>query len=252
MKHPFVSIITVCYNAADVIEMTLKSIRRQEYDNFEYIVIDGASTDGTQEILLQNRDIITKYISEKDNGIYDAMNKGLYLAQGDYVWFINAGDKIPHKTTLLDIMESSILMQDIYCGQTKIINKSGEKIGKRRLKLPKTIKKNSFLWGMVVCHQSFIVKRSIVSKYDTSYRHCADFDWMLKAVDKADKQLISRSSHTFSYFLEGGHASQNVFKANWERFEIMIKHFGPIKAIVYNFLMLFRFIWAKITHKQMA
>lgn len=105
MKHPLVSIITVCYNAKDTIESTINSIRDQVYDNIEYIVVDGDSTDGTKEIIEQNRDAINIYISEPDKGLYYAMNKGLDIANGEYVWFMNSGDRIPHSNTLLKIME---------------------------------------------------------------------------------------------------------------------------------------------------
>lgn len=98
MRHPSVSIITVCYNAQDTIEVTINSVRRQTYDNYEYIIVDGASTDDTMLIVEQNRDAVTRYISEPDEGLYYAMNKALDMATGDYVWFINAGDRIPHAT----------------------------------------------------------------------------------------------------------------------------------------------------------
>ncbi|MBR1770281.1 MAG: glycosyltransferase [Bacteroidales bacterium] len=252
MNHPFISIITVCYNAKDLMEATINSVRKQTYDNYEYIVIDGDSTDGTKELIMQNRDAIDKFVSQKDDGIYDAMNKGLDLAEGDYVWFINAGDRIPHSNTLEKIMTSSYLRQDIYYGKTKIINKDGEVIGDRRLKEPDVLNKNSFLWGMLVCHQAAIVKKSLVKHYDTKYRISADYDWLLSAIEKADPTLLRHSKRTYCHFLEGGISGKRMWKGNRERYRIMIKHYGFFKATRYNILMAFRYIKDRLSGVSMT
>jgi glycosyltransferase involved in cell wall biosynthesis len=245
-RQPLVSIITVCYNAKDTIEMTINSVRKQIYENIEYIVVDGDSTDGTKDIIEQNHDAITKYISEKDNGLYYAMNKGLDMAEGEYVWFLNAGDIIPHSDTLFKIMDSTYIMQDIYYGQTKIIDSKGHTIGRRRLKPPKQLTKNSFLWGMLVCHQAAIVRKDIVRHYDTRYKITADYDWLLSAIERADVTHIRHSSRTYCKFLEGGISRKNMWQGNKERYHIMIKHYGFIRATFYNCLMAFRFIFTTI------
>ena len=252
MRHPLVSIITVCYNAQDTIEKTINSVRKQTYDNYEYIVVDGASTDDTMLIVEQNRDIITKYISEKDDGIYYAMNKALDMATGEYVWFINAGDRIPHANTLEKIMESSYVFQDIYYGKTKIINNNGKVIAERRLKLPHNLTRYSFLWGMVVCHQSAIVRREIVGKYDTQYKISADYDWLLSAIENAHPDKMRRSRRTYSYFLAGGMSKTHMKKGNTERFKIMVKHYGIFLAVIFNVFMVFRYVRDRLTRKSMA
>lgn len=252
MIHPSVSIITVCYNAKDLIEPTINSVRKQNYDNFEYIIIDGDSNDGTKEIIEQNRDAVDQYLSEPDKGLYYAMNKGLDLAKGDYVWFINAGDRIPHHNTLQKIMDSSYLRQDIYYGRTKIINKEGEVIGKRRLKEPEVLTKDSFLMGMLVCHQAAIVKRSLARHYNTKYKITADYDWLLYAIEKADPTLVRHSKRTYCYFLEGGVSRKKMWQGNRERYQIMIKHYGLFKATCYNIIMTFRFLKDKIKGTPMT
>lgn len=252
MKNPLVSIITVCYNAQDYIESTINSIRTQTYNNIEYIIVDGDSTDNTKTIIDQNRDCVDKYISEKDDGLYFAMNKGLDMASGDYVWFINAGDRIPHSHTLQKIMESSFIAQDIYYGATKIIDRKGNVVGKRRLKEPEVLTKKTFLKGMLVCHQAAIVKKSLVSHYKTCYRISSDFDWLLSAIERADPSLIRHSSRTYCYFLQGGIARQNMFKANMERFRIMIGHYGFVKATYHNILMAFRYIGDRVKGTPMT
>ena len=247
MRQPLVSIITVCYNAKDTIESTINSVRNQIYENIEYIIIDGASTDGTKEIIEQNRDCVTKFVSEPDRGLYFAMNKGLDLATGEYVWFLNAGDRIPHSNTLFKIMDSSYILQDIYYGQTKIIDKDGHTKGKRRLKPPHYLTKDSFKWGMLVCHQAAIVKKSLTRHYDTRYKVCADYDWLLSVIERGDPTLMRHSSRTYVKFLEGGMSSKRMNESNRERYRIMIKHYGFIKATFYNCLLFFRFIKSKIT-----
>ena len=91
-KKPLISVITVCYNSYEMLQRTIKSVRMQTYSEIEYIVIDGASKDSTLRLIKENEDIINLWISEPDNGLYYAMNKGLDLANGDYVIYINAGD----------------------------------------------------------------------------------------------------------------------------------------------------------------
>ena len=246
MRKPLVSIITVCYNAQDVIESTINSVRIQDYENIEYIVVDGNSSDDTKIIIEQNRDAITKFISEPDNGLYYAMNKGLDMATGEYVWFINAGDRIAHSNTLSKIMSSSLILQDIYYGKTKIINKQGQVIGERRLTPPARLNRNSFKMGMLVCHQAIIIKKKLTTHYNTKYSITSDYDWVQSAIEKASPEKIRNTHLTFCKFLEGGISSKRMNKANMERFHIMIEHFGLFQALFFNFIMSFRFIKSKI------
>ena len=93
-KSPLISIITVSYNAVKVIEQTISSVVNLNFDDYEYIIVDGGSTDGTIDVIKNYKDKITQWISEPDKGIYDAMNKGAYIAKGEYLIYINAGDQI--------------------------------------------------------------------------------------------------------------------------------------------------------------
>lgn len=239
-KKPLVSVITVCYNSAEMLQRTIKSLRIQTYKEIEYIVIDGASKDNTLQVIKENQDIINLWISEPDNGLYFAMNKGLELANGDYVIFINAGDMFYSPETLEKIFANHQDDVDIYYGDTMILAENLKELGSRRLTPPKQLTKNSFRWGMTVCHQSIFIKRSIAPKYDTSYRITADYDWVLSSIENAKK--IVNTKQYISKFLSGGLSSKHIMKANKERFRIMIKHYGLITALWYNFLMLFRLI----------
>ena len=102
MNHQIkISVITVVYNGIDLLRGTMESVFAQTYPNIEYIIIDGNSNDGTLELIKENESKITKWISEPDKGLYDAMNKGIKLATGDFLWFMNAGDRIFAKDTLM-------------------------------------------------------------------------------------------------------------------------------------------------------
>ena len=241
MINPKISIITVTFNAENVLERTLKSIQRQEYNNIESIIVDGASNDGTLEIVKKYPDVVTKWISEKDNGLYDAMNKGLDLATGDYVWFLNAGDTIAKKNILDYFFGEEFTMRDIYYGETMIVDKKGKSRGNRRLRTKQDMTWKDFRWGMLVCHQSVLVKRTIAPKYNLNYKIAADYEWVLESFKRA--KLILGTKHKVSCYLEGGLSGKNIFKANKERFQIMKKYYGLIPTIWYNFLMVFRFLY---------
>ncbi len=241
MINPKVSIITVTYNAEEVLERTLESIGNLKYDNVESIVVDGGSTDGTVEIIKKYGHVVTKWVSEKDDGIYYAMNKGLDMAEGGYVWFLNAGDTISKLDILNYIFGGENFERDIYYGQTNVVDIDGKLIGGRRLKAKMDITWKDFRWGMLICHQSILIKKSIAPKYDTNYKVAADYGWVLESLKRADS--IMGTKHRFSNFLEGGFSSNNYLRANKERFAIMRKHYGLIPTIWYNILMSFRFLF---------
>ena len=165
MFQPKLSIITIVYNNVQDIERTLKSIIGQTYPDIEYIVIDGASTDGTLDIIKKYENRIAKLISEKDDGIYDAMNKGLAVATGDYVLFMNSGDEIYTNNTVANVFATED-DADIYYGETEMINDAGESLGKRRHKAPRQLTWKSFKYGMSVSHQAIYIKRSLTVQYD--------------------------------------------------------------------------------------
>ncbi len=235
-----VSIITVCYNAEKELQTTIESVRNQTYKNIDYVIVDGASKDGTLDVIKQNSDVVSRWVSEKDGGLYYAMNKGLDLACGDYVLFLNAGDMFFEDTTLEKMLACSATAQDIYYGDTMILSQAGEPLGRRRLALPKRLSEKSFRWGMTVCHQSILIRKDLCSYYDTNYRITADYDWVLSAIERADKEKICNTGLFVSKFLQGGISSKNIKKANMERFVIMRKHYGLIPTVWYNVLMLFR------------
>ena len=176
---PKISIITVVYNAVGLLERTINSVLAQTYPHIEYIIIDGASTDGTLSIIEKYRTKIHTIISEKDKGIYDAMNKGLHNATGGYVLFLNAGDELYSTTTLQEIFSLSP-NADVYYGNTKVIDELGKELGNRRHTPPKQLTWTSLKYGMCVSHQSFIAKRTLCDDYNLQYRIAAALFLLMK------------------------------------------------------------------------
>ena len=158
--NPRFSIITVTYNAGKVLEDTIQSIVTQTYKNIEYIIVDGASTDNTLQIVEKYGHHIHKVVSEPDKGLYDAMNKGMKLATGDYLCFLNAGDSF-HEDDTLQLMVHSITgneLPDILYGETAIVDAAGHFLHMRRLSAPEHLTWKSFKQGMLVCHQAFFAR----------------------------------------------------------------------------------------------
>lgn len=245
---PKISIITVVYNDAQGLETTLQSVANQSYKNIEYIVVDGASKDNTLEVIKKNEAKISIWKSEPDKGIYDAMNKGLALATGDYVWFMNAGDVIYNNETLSDIFKTCEANADVYYGETQEINMAGEAIGLRRLKTPEQLNWLSFKRGMLVSHQSILIKKSFCKNYDTQYKISADIDWVIYALRKSKK--IVNTKLILSKFEVGGMSRQNIKTGLQERFKIMVKHYGFFSTALNHIPIAFNFFSYLIKNKR--
>ena len=238
-NQPVVSIITVVFNGIDTLERTVKSVVNQTYQNIEYIIVDGGSNDGTLNLIKKYEKNISKWISEPDNGLYDAMNKGIMLATGDYFWFINSGDEIAANDTLQKVFEKSDLA-DFYYGQTVMIDNDNQIIGSRRLTPPDNLTWKDFRNGMLVSHQSVIVSRKVAGMYDINYRFSADFEWTLSSLKKSSKTVNTHLA--LSKFLDGGLTKKNIVPGLRERFKIMSNHFGLFSTIIYHIPIGFRFI----------
>lgn len=245
---PKISIITVVYNDANGLETTIKSVASQSYKNIEYIVIDGASKDGTLERIKNNESKISTWKSEPDKGIYDAMNKGLALATGDYVWFMNAGDIIFAPNTLELIFTTCEANADVYYGETQEISMTGEPIGLRRLKTPEQLNWLSFKRGMLVSHQSILIKKTLCKNYDTQYKISADIDWVIFALRKSKK--IINTKLILSMFEVGGMSRQNIKTGLKERFKIMVKNYGFISTTLNHIPIAFNFFAYLIKNKR--
>jgi glycosyltransferase involved in cell wall biosynthesis len=244
---PKISIITVVYNGEKHIGRTIESVVNQSYSPIEYIIIDGKSTDGTLKVIESYPGII-KLISEPDQGLYDAMNKGLQLATGSYVWFLNSGDQIYSPDTVEKMVEGMEGLPDIIYGGTMIIDEAQNEVGDRRLRPPDQLTWKSFRKGMVVCHQSILVKRDLAPRYNLEYRFSADIDWVIRASLKAG--LIHKSGLVLSRFLEGGLTDHNIKAGLKERFRIMTRYYGLIPTILRHFLFGIRLTNYYLKHRR--
>ncbi len=243
---PILSIITVVYNGEEFIERTIKSVAAQSFKKYEYLIIDGASKDNTLKIIEKYSNVVSKFISEPDKGIYDAMNKGLSMASSEYVLFLNAGDTLHSESTL-----SSILWDknaDVYYGRTYLVNDKGCVLGESRLIPPKNLSWKKLKLGMLVCHQSFIVRKEVATNYDLKYKIVSDYDWMIRCL-KASGNIFNTELF-ISDFLEGGFSRQNERKAWKERFVVMKKYYGVLITILCHVIIVFRFFYIKVKKKK--
>lgn len=234
------TIITCTFNASKYIDRTLNSVRNQSYPHIEHFIIDGVSKDDTvkkaQTYAYDSRyPVIVK--SEPDKGLYDAMNKGIQLAKGDYIIFLNAGDEFAEEDTLTSVAEQlkGKQLPGVIYGNTDIVDENGNFLRKRRLAPPETLSWRSFKHGMLVCHQSFYAKTDIAQKvpYNLNYKLSADVDWCIRIMKEAEQQgLTLWNTHmTLCSYLEGGMSVKSHRASLKERFKIMSDHYGKIATI---------------------
>lgn len=185
--HLKISIITVCYNAESCIEKAIQSVSEQTYKNFEHIVIDGQSTDQTLAIVNKYKGDISKIISEKDSGVFDAMNKGVNHSTGDIIYFLNSDDYF-YESNILEMIEQEFLKSpstDLLNGKV-VVDTGIKNYDKSAFTAPCKTKKDLLTHGL--CHQRVFVKRRLFEKYglfNTRYKICADFDWLMKVFNSS-------------------------------------------------------------------
>ncbi|RNC66123.1 glycosyltransferase family 2 protein [Proteiniphilum sp. X52] len=253
------SVITVTFNAEETLERTLKSVQEQTYPDLEHLIVDGASRDGTGELVHkyakgkgngQEGEVTAerkanaeekmsshtqlRWVSEPDRGLYDAMNKAIGMASGDYLCFLNAGDTFHSPDTVEKMMHSLDTNQppDILYGETAIVDDRGTFLHMRRLQAPEKLNWKSFKQGMLVCHQAFIVKRELAEPYDLSYRFSSDFDWCIRMMKKATS--IHNTRLTLINYLNEGTTTANRKASLKERYRIMAKYYGQISTFSHH------------------
>jgi glycosyltransferase involved in cell wall biosynthesis len=244
--QPTVTFITVVFNGEKELEPTILSIINQTYPHIEYVVIDGGSTDSTLDIIKKYRDKISYFISELDKGLYDAMNKGIKAATGDYFWFMNAGDLVYSSDTLEKIFANRNAFPDVIYGETEMIDKNGNSIGMRRLKAPETLSWKSLQWGMVVCHQSFIVKKDKCIPYDLHFRIASDINWMIEVLKRSEH--IYNTHLILAKFRTSGLSYNNIPTSLKERFRIMKRNYGFTRTVFNHIIIGAKFFWYVLRH----
>jgi glycosyltransferase involved in cell wall biosynthesis len=247
VAQPILSVITLVYNNVNDIERTMLSVLGQTYPNIEYILIDGLSKDGTLDVIKRYEKRIAKFISEKDDGIYDAMNKGLELATGDFVIFMNSGDEFYDAETVAAVFATAP-DADIYYGETEMIDSDGQSLGQRRHTAPEQLTWRSFKFGMSVSHQAIYIKQDLLEPYDDQYELSADIDWIIRAAKKA-KKIVNVNRYVAKY-LVGGMSKTRHSQSLMERFDIMKKHYGLLPTILNHFVIAFNLGWYWLKNRK--
>lgn len=255
------SIITITYNAEKMLQRTLDSVRSQTYRDMEHLIVDGASTDKTVAMADAYRqrasyDVVVR--SEPDRGIYDAMNKGLRQATGDYVVFMNAGDTFHDERTLERVLggitelrnsETPELRPAVIYGDTDIVDSEGRFLRKRHLSVPERLTWRSFRRGMLVCHQAFYARLDIARDipYDLQYRHSADVDWCIRVMKEAERRHLPlrRVPGVVADFMDGGNTTRNHRASLKERFTVMRCHYGLLTTLTMHVWFLVRAVLRK-------
>lgn len=244
MSQPLFSIITITYNAATTLPPTLRSVESQTFTNYEYIVVDGASKDDTVA-LVEASTLKARLISEPDKGLYDAMNKGLKMATGEYLIFLNAGDAFHAPDTLQCIADAiGNNRPGVVYGETAIVDADRQFLMMRRLKAPEKLTWRSFANGMLVCHQAFIARRDIAPLYDMHYRYSADVDWCIRCMKQTDELLNTHL--TLIDYLNEGETTRHHRASLKERFAVMCRHYGTIPTVLRHIGFALRYAVARV------
>ena len=215
-KYPKVSIITVVYNGAAHLEQTIQSVLKQSYDNMEYIIIDGGSTDGTLDLVKQYADDIAYWVSEPDGGIYDAMNKGIAKATGEIVGLINADDWYEEDAIEKVLQAFEKTEADVLHGGMFIVKEKGEGFVKSVTEDLGILSK-----GMLLNHPTVFAKRSLYEQhggFDTSYRIVADWEMMMRWKSQGVK--FTALDETLANFRMGGVSSEHLKRSFEEKHRV--------------------------------
>lgn len=228
-----ISVITVVFNNKKTLEETIKSVLSQGYENIEYIIVDGKSTDGTLDIIKKYKGNITKYVSEKDEGIYDAMNKGVDMATGDLVYFLNSDDifydshvvekvaKEFSKNKECDYLYGGVVCRNIFnSGQDSIFLKE--------------ISEHSMKMGQNIPHQSLFVRRGVfdeIGLFNSNIKVNADYDFDCRLVKANKKGLFVK--HLITYYSQQGYSSKGGWNLYKEKISVIKNHFGFFYASLY-------------------
>jgi glycosyltransferase involved in cell wall biosynthesis len=247
LNLPLISVITVCWNAAATIEKTLASIAGQTYTNVESVIVDGLSTDGTLDIVARYRNASTKFVSGKDGGIYDAMNKGIALATGDVLYFLNADDSFVDERVLADVAEafaedaSRLLVYGnvVYAGAPPGIV-YGRATPFESFDVEEFLRKP-------FCHQAVFARRSLFESegnFDTRFRYVADYEWYIKIFKTRPEGMYALDRDIAHYFYMGRSMSDNA-STRREKRVVWYRHLKSLALYWYDFRYILLRGWKK-------
>lgn len=252
------AIVTITYNAAHCLQRTLDSVMRQTYPHINHYIVDGKSKDDTVGMALRYKECSDlagnghkiMVSSEPDRGLYDAMNKGLAMAKGDYVVFLNAGDFLPSADTIEMIINHAHL-DDIPSGQwpgviygdTDIVDGEGQFLHRRDHRPPKHLSWRSFAQGMLVCHQAFYARLPMAADihYDLQYRYSADVDWCIRVMKESAKRHLplANTESVIACYTKEGQTTEHHRESLRERFRVMRVHYGlPVTLAMHGWFVI--------------
>lgn len=243
------TIVTCTFNAEHELQRTLDSVFHQSYADVEHLILDGLSHDRSVEMAQTYKQRSDEartghevvVCSERDSGLYDAMNKGIAKATGDYIVFLNAGDTFPSEATLEHIAHSigdGEALPGVIYGDTDIVNDEGRFLRHRRLQPPTKLTWRSFRNGMLVCHQAFYALTTLAkdNPYNLNYRFSADVDWCIRVMKEAERRhlMLKNVDEVVVNYLDGGMTEKNHRASLRERFSVMRRHYGlPLTLIMH-------------------
>ncbi|MBU0561089.1 MAG: glycosyltransferase [Bacteroidetes bacterium] len=247
MGIPKFTIITVCYNSAKTIERTILSVISQNYKNIEYIIIDGASTDNSLSIIDKYRNRIDQIVSEKDIGIYDAMNKGLKISTGDIIMFLNADDRLLDTDTIQHVAAKigEFIKRKIEVFHGGVLMYSAED-GSGNVWMSRSINKYSIYRGAIPHPATFYLRNAFDKNgyFNTNYKICADYEWVVRGFIR-NKLKFQNINIITSIFTKGGLSTNDDFKIihREERLHIANNYFGKFEEKYYRLRKRFRKIF---------
>lgn len=219
--YPKISIITVCFNSVKTIEQTILSVVNQTYQNIEYIIIDGGSEDGTVDIIRRYQEKISYWVSEPDKGIYDAMNKGIDIAEGDYIYFLGSDD-ILFNVKVVEKVFSQIKKNqtDIYCGKVMLIDYELN----LKKEFGKLLRKEEIFHGNMYPHQGMLVKSALLKEniFNTKYKIAADFELLVKLLLE-NKKIVFYDNVIAFYNICG---ASSFDKLRYLEYKMILEEYG--------------------------
>ena len=231
---PLITVVTVVRNGEKTLEQTILSVINQTYRNIEYIIIDGASTDGTLDIIKKYGDKVDYWVSEKDKGIYDAMNKGISLATGDFIALLNSDDWYESNACEIIVNKINEVVADVYYGMMRVIDEKGSPLYVYGFT-------EQSLFKNMIAHPTCFIKNSIYKlyQYDTKYKSSGDYDFMIRL--KQNNCNFFFIECIFVNFRLGGMSDSKLGEIEANNIRWKYRLINPIRYLLKNiYLLLFK------------
>jgi glycosyltransferase involved in cell wall biosynthesis len=222
---PLLSIITVVYKDASNLAKTIESIRSQSFREYEVVIIDGGSGDGTLDVIKANADFIGFWVSEPDRGIYDAMNKGIKASRGRFVEFLNAGDTYASPHALNTVFSQNDGDYDVLYGEINLFGPDGHFLF--QVPAQSFTLENVKRYGTgTLNHQAFFIKRSIAPLFSTSYRLKAELNWYIDILEKQSGLTYKHIAVPVVNYSQGGKGYREFWRNLYEWVYLVQTRFG--------------------------